>query len=319
MEISAKSVKNLRDQTGAGMMKCKDALVACNGNFEEAVDYLRKKGLASADKKSGRATCQGVILPFLSADGKKAVLCEVNCETDFVAQNEKFKFFVDAVGQAILTNPSATSAEQIETLKLADGQTVGEARKTLIATIGENISIGRCEHFQIPAEGLFDTYVHNDGLLTVLVQVSCSNAAMAGDEELRRIAHEIALQITVSKPDYVSRAEVPADVIARERAVIKGQIENSEKERNKPESILAKIIDGRLDKYFKEICLIEQDNVKDDTQVIGDLLQEYSKKHNGTASIKLFRRWAVGESAATDSSAPCPAPEGDCCSSCCCS
>lgn len=316
MEITAKLVKDLRDQTGAGMMKCKEALAACNGNLEEAVDYLRKKGLASADKKSGRATSQGLILPLSSADHKVTILCEVNCETDFVARNDKFQTFINAVGQIVLNNPCVKTVADLDAAKLPDGQTVEEARKTLIATIGENISLGRFERFEIAGHGVFDTYLHNEGTLGVLVQLECSSAALGASEDAKNVAHDIALQAAAMKARFVSRHDVPAATIKREQEVIKGQIQNDEKNKGKPESILAKIIDGRLDKFFKEFCLVEQTFIKDDSKTINDLLTEVGKKHGGTVTVKLFRRWAIGE--APEESAAAPATqEAACCASCC--
>ncbi len=299
MQITAQMVKDLRDKTGAGMMKCKEALQECNGNFEEAVDFLRKKGLASADKRSGRATSQGLVVPMTSEDRRTAVILEVNCETDFVARNDNFVAFADKLAKAVLNNPSIQNVADLEKATI-DGQPGEELRKSMVANTGENMSYGRVERFEIGKGkfGLFDTYIHGDGNIGVLVQLETETAEAAQNPEALTIAHEIALQAAAMKPLYTLPEEVPAADLAREKDVILGQIKNDPKNANKPEDIVNKIVDGRLAKYYKEYCLNEQSYVKDDSKAIKDLTAELSKKIGSKVALVTFRRWALGEAGA---------------------
>jgi elongation factor Ts len=299
MQITAQMVKELREKTGAGMMKCKEALQECNGNFEEAVDFLRKKGLASADKRSGRATSQGLVVPMTSEDRRTAVILEVNCETDFVARNDNFVAFADKLAKAVLNNPAIKTVADLEKATI-DGQPGEEYRKSMVANTGENMSFGRVERFEIGNGkfGLFDTYIHGDGNIGVLVQLETENAEAAQNAEALTIAHEIALQAAAMKPLYTLPEEVPAADLAREKDVILGQIKNDPKNANKPEDIVNKIVDGRLAKYYKEYCLNEQAYVKDDSKAIKDLTAELSKKIGSKVALVTFRRWALGEAGA---------------------
>ncbi|GAB4274798.1 MAG: translation elongation factor Ts [Candidatus Rifleibacteriota bacterium] len=304
MQITAQMVKDLREKTGAGMMKCKEALVECKGNFEEAVDFLRKKGLASADKRSGRATSQGLVLPLTTEDRRTAVILEINCETDFVARNDNFVAFADKVAKTALNNASIKTVEDLEKAAI-DGQTGDELRKGMVANTGENITFGRIERFEIPAGnyGLFDTYVHGDGNIGVLVQLATENEAAAKNPDTIALAHEIALQAAAMKPLYTTPREVPTEHLAREKDIILGQIKNDPKNANKPEDIINKIVEGRLAKYYKEYCLVEQAYVKDDSKTIQDLCDELSKKLGAKISIVTFRRWALGEANAENTPA----------------
>lgn len=313
MEINAKMVSELREKTGAGMMKCKEALVQCKGDIEAAVDYLRKKGLASADGKSGRATSQGLVHPHLSADRRAAVLLEINCETDFVARNELFKDFISQLAQHALDTQKICTIADLDA-STHNGQKVEETRKSLIAKTGENITMGRLERIQVPngKYGTFDTYVHGEGNIGVVVQLITSTPAIAANEEVKHLAHEIALQAAAMKPRYTDRTEVPVADIQREKEVILGQIKNDPKNANKPENILTKIVDGRIDKFFKEYCLVDQTYVKDDTKSIQDLCNELGKKLGGTITVGTFRRWVLGERpAATET------PKAEACCACC--
>ena len=296
MQITAQMVKDLREKTGAGMMKCKEALQECGGNFEEAVDFLRKKGLASADKRSGRATSQGLVLPLTTDDRRTAAILEVNCETDFVARNDNFVAFADKLAKAVLANPSIKTVADLEKATI-DGQPGEEFRKSMVANTGENMSFGRLERFEIASGnfGLFDTYIHGDGNIGVLVQLSAENAEAAKSPDTINLAHEIALQAAAMKPLYTFPEEVPTEHMAREKDVILGQIKNDPKNANKPEDIINKIVEGRLAKYHKEYCLNEQAYVKDDSKSIKDLTAELSKKLGSKVALVTFRRWALGE------------------------
>jgi elongation factor Ts len=297
MQITAKMVKDLREKTGAGMMKCKEALQECNGNFEEAVDFLRKKGLASADKRSGRATSQGLVIPLTSEDRRHAVIIEVNCETDFVARNENFVEFANKLATKALNDTNIKTVQDLEKADF-DGQNGEEFRKSMVANTGENISYNRLERFDISDDkfGLFDAYVHGEGTIGVLVQIACETQEAANNEETLKLSHEIALQAAAMKPLYTTREEVPTEALAREKDVILGQIKNDHKNANKPEEIVNKIVEGRLGKYYKEYCLLEQSYVKDDSKSIQDLTQELSKKLGSKVTLTTFRRYALGES-----------------------
>lgn len=299
MQITAQLVKELRDKTGAGMMKCKEALAECKGNLEEAIDLLRKKGLASADKRSGRATSQGLIVPVFTEDRRKAAIIEVNCETDFVARNDDFVTFANKLAQTLLKTPGIKSAEEFEKANI-DGQSVDEFRKNMIAKTGENISINRAEHFEFAAgnHGIFEGYVHGDGNIAVLVQVASESEAAAKNPEVLHFAHEAALQAAAMKPIYTYPKEVPTEILAREREVILGQIKNDPKNANKPEDIMNKIVEGRLGKYYQENCLNEQSYVKDDSKTIANLASELSTRIGSKISLVTFRRWATGEAPA---------------------
>lgn len=299
MQITAQLVKQLRDKTGAGMMKCKEALAECGGNLEEAVDFLRKKGLASADKRSGRATSQGLVVPTLSEDKRTIAIVESNCETDFVAKTDDFINFANKLSQHLLANPSVKTLADFEQTTI-DGMSVDELRKNVIAKVGENISISRAERIEVPADGfgLFDTYIHNEGKLAVVVQVSSENADAARSLELANMAHEVALQAAAMKPLYTFSTDVPTEILAREREVVLGQIKNDPKNADKPEEIVNKIVDGRLNKYCKEFCLVEQAYVKNDSKTVKDLATDLSKKLGTKIEIVTFRRWAVGEAPA---------------------
>ncbi|MFZ2958704.1 MAG: translation elongation factor Ts [Candidatus Ozemobacteraceae bacterium] len=297
MTISAEMVRDLREKTGAGMMKCKEALTNCNGDLEKAIDFLRKKGLASAEGRSGRATSQGLVMAALAADYRSAAVLEVNCETDFVARNEQFRDFGQTLLNLALNSQAIRSVSDLEAVALPGGQKVEEARKALIAKFGENMNVGRVERLEIAAghHGILDTYIHGDGSIGVVVQIECDNDKYAQAPELKSFAHEVALQVAAMKPRYVNRAAVPADVVVREKDVVLGQIKNDPKNASKPENVMQKIVEGRIDKFYKESCLSEQLYVKDDSKTILVLAEEVGKKIGTKVSVVAFRRWMLGE------------------------
>ncbi|KAF1080598.1 MAG: Translation elongation factor Ts [Candidatus Rifleibacterium amylolyticum] len=217
MQITAQLVKELREKTGAGMLKCKEALVECNGDFETAVDYLRKKGLASADKRSGRATSQGLVIPLATADKRTAAIVEVNCETDFVARNEDFAAFANKIADLVLKTPSVKTVEDLNKLTV-DGHPFEEFIKSKIATTGENISVSRAEHLAFPAgqNGIFATYVHGEGSIGVLIQVKTETEAAAKNPEVASYAHEVALQVAAMNPIALSSDNITQEVKTRE-------------------------------------------------------------------------------------------------------
>ncbi|MBF0406839.1 MAG: elongation factor Ts [Candidatus Riflebacteria bacterium] len=318
MIISAEMVRELRDKTGAGMMKCKEALTSCNGNIEEAVDFLRKKGLASADKKSGRAVSQGLVSITLTPDRRNGVILEVNCETDFVAKNELFIDLCNSLSKYLLAHPEVTEISKLETVTLPDGHKVEEVRKNLIAKIGENIAIGRFAHLTIPQgkHGIIDSYIHGDGALAVSTIVECGTAEAAKSTDLIDFSHNVALQIAAMKPEFVGRTDVPAKIVERERDVVLGQIKNDPKNASKPENILQKIVEGRIDKFYKDSCLLEQLYIKDDSKNINAIAEETAKKIGTTVKIVAFNRWNVGEKSSQPTEEKTEEKSCCCCESC---
>ncbi len=273
--VTAELVRQLRERTGAGMMECKKALVETGGELDAAAEMMRKQGLAKADKKASRVAAEGVIAIATSADGKSAVLVEINCETDFVARGDEFTAFAKEVaGLALAARPS--SIEDIAALKMASGEAVDERRRALIAKIGENISLRRFE--RVESSGLLGSYVHG-------TRIGALVALEGGDGEL---AKDLAMHIAASNPAYLAAADVPADAVAKERSIRVEMLKNDEKNRGKPEAILAKIVEGGLNKWLGEITLLGQPFVKDDKLTVEKLLA------GAKAKITRFARLEVG-------------------------
>jgi elongation factor Ts len=271
MAVTAALVKELRERTGAGMMECKKALVETGGDLEAAVEFLRKSGLAQADKKASRVAAEGKIALAVSDDHKTAVMVEVNCETDFVAKDDSFNAFAAAVARNAL-NENVADVEALMTTDL-DGSTVEEARQALIAKIGENIQVRR--FVRAESNGTLGAYVHG-GKIGVLVDLA------GGDADL---AHDLALHVAAMSPEFVSADDVPADVIAREKDILIAQAESS----GKPAEIIEKMVTGRLRKHLSGITLLGQAFVKDGDLTVAKLLSQSG------ASVTGFDRLAVGE------------------------
>ncbi len=274
MAISAAQVKELRERTGSGMMECKKALVEAGGDMEAAVELLRKSGLAKADKKAGRVAAEGLIVIEISDDGKRAAQVEVNCETDFVAKKEEFQDFARKVARRVLTS-SPESLEALMEMPLEDGSDVSieTARKELIAKLGENIAVRRFAVME--TSGTIGSYIHG-GRIGVLVDLQGGNADLAKD---------VAMHVAASKPVAVSEADVPADLLAKEREIITAQAEES----GKPAEIVAKMVDGRIRKFLAEVTLVGQPFVKDPDTTVGKLLDK------ADASVAGFQRMELGE------------------------
>ena len=271
MSITAETVKQLRERTGAGMMECKRALVETNGDIEAAAELMRKQGLAKADKKAARVAAEGVIVLEKSADGRSAAMVEVNCETDFVAREADFQSFSAAVAEAALAaNPA--SGEALAALKLASGETVDERRRALVAKIGENISVRR--HATLSSSGQLGAYRHGTRI-GALVAIEGGDAALA---------HDLAMHVAATNPAYLSVADVPADVVAKEREI---ETEKALAE-GKPADIVAKMVEGRIRKTLNEKVLLGQPFVKDPDQTIEKLLKA------AKAEVKAYRRFEVG-------------------------
>jgi elongation factor Ts len=271
MSVTAEAVKQLRERTGAGMMECKKALVECNGDLDAAAELMRKQGLAKADKKASRVAAEGVVALAVAADGKSAAMVEVNCETDFVAREADFQSFSDELGQLALAQAPA-SLEAMATLSFASGENVDERRRALIAKIGENISIRRFATLKSP--GVLGAYRHG-------TRIGALVALEGGDESLAR---DLAMHVAASSPEYLSMADVPAEVIAKEREI---ETEKALAE-GKPADIVAKMVEGRIRKTLNEKALLGQPFVKDPDQTVEKLLKA------AKAEVKGFERLEVG-------------------------
>jgi elongation factor Ts len=276
MAITAAQVKELRERTGSGMMECKKALVDADGNMDTAIDALRKTGLAKADKKAGRIAAEGLIVVEVSDDGKTAAIVEVNCETDFVAKKEDFQGFADAIAKRVLSDKPA-DIDALLALPLNDGDaaTVEDTRKALIATIGENISVRRFE--RVEGKGNLSSYRHGVRI-GVVVDLEGGDAALGKDLTMHIAAHD-------PRPVCVSEAQVPAEMITKERDFFTEQARES----GKPDNIIEKMIEGRIRKYLGEITLLGQSFVKDPDQSVGKLLE------TAGASVLGFHRLELGE------------------------
>jgi len=279
MSFTAEDVKKLREKTGVGMMVCKEALTSANGNVDEAVEYLRKKGLAMADKKAGRTTADGLIGIEIAPDGKTAVMIEVNCETDFVAKTEQFKEMVKGLGQWALgqNKGSLTAAdlapEQLEQVKLT------------VAKVGENCQFKRGEKIQSQS-GLVEGYLHLGSKLGVLVELEGGNSP-----EIKSLARDLAMQVAASSPQWLSRKQVPAEVLEKEKSIYQEQVRGA----GKPENVVEKIVTGKIEKFYSEFCLVEQAYVKDPQKSVEAVVKETAAKSGAALEVKRFIRFRLGE------------------------
>lgn len=302
MEITAAMVKELRELTGAGMMDCKKALVEADGNMDAAVDVLRTKGLADLAKKAGRATNEGVIGGAISADGRTGALLEMNCETDFVARNANFKELVSEMADHIVAgDPADVAALMAMTYAPRPELTVEQRLGEAVSKLGENMGVTRFERFEVttPA-GCVAVYIHGVGNIGVLVEVSAATAEAAASDVTAGFAKDVAMQIAAASPISVRREEVAADVIAHEKSIYKAQAA----ETGKPEVIQEKIAEGRLDKFFKEFCLLEQSFVKNPDLTVKQQAEQASKEAGGALDVVRFVRMVLGETS-TEPKASC--------------
>lgn len=291
MEVTASMVKELREMTGAGMMDCKKALAATDGDMDKAVEFLREKGLAAAEKKAGRIAAEGIVDINVSSDGKVAAIVEVNSETDFVAKNEKFRDFVAAVAaQAAASSTTDLEAFLAEKWSLDSSKTVKEELSSLIAVIGENMNIRRFEKIEA-ANGFVCSYIHGGGRIGILVDVDCT----VNNAEVQEAAKNVAMQIAALNPKYVDQSEISADFIAHEKEILKAQIMNDPSNSKKPENIIEKMLEGRLNKELKEFCLVDQIYVKDSEVSVGQYLANVSKQVGAPITVKRFVRFETGE------------------------
>ena len=283
--ITAVMVKELREMTDAGMMECKKALVEADGDMDKAVDVLRTRGLAAAAKKVGRATNEGTVMAIVSDDATKGAVVELNCETDFVGMNEKFKGYAEKIARAAM----AANVEDVEALKAVDaeGETVEDVLTDAIHTLGENMNLARAA---VVEAGGVASYIHGGGKIGVLVTFDVEGIDPASDE-FQHCGRDVAMQVAAASPVSATRESVPAEVVAHEMEIYKAQAADS----GKPENIQEKIATGRLEKFYKESCLTEQAFVKNPDQSVTDYVNEVAKKLGGTIKVTGFKRFMLGE------------------------
>jgi len=293
MAITAGMVKELREMTGAGMMDCKKALTATEGDMDKAVEFLREKGLATAQKKAGRIAAEGICKVLVSDDEKKAVVVEVNAETDFVAKNETFQAYVTEVAQqAMVTTAADMDAFMAEKWIPDESKTVAEALAGKIAVIGENMNIRRYKKVE-EADGFVASYTHAGGKIGVLVDVVTDVV----NDDIKDMAKNIGMQVAAMKPQYTNRSEVSEDYINHEKEILLAQIQNDPKESQKPEKVIQGMIQGRINKELKEICLLDQIYVKaeDGKQTVQAYVDSVAKANGAKISVKGFVRFETGE------------------------
>ena len=285
MAITASMVKELREMTGAGMMECKKALTEADGDMDKAVDVLRTRGLAAVAKKAGRATNEGTVMALVSDDAKVGALVELNCETDFVGMNEKFKAYAEKIARAAL----AAKPTDLDGLKAAEfeGETVEAIVTDCIHVMGENTQQAR---FAVVEAGAVASYIHGGGKIGVLVTFDVDGID-ATSEDFVHYGRDVAMQVAAVNPIAATREDVPADVVEHEMGIYKAQAAES----GKPENIQEKIATGRLEKFFKEQCLAEQEFVKNPDQTVNEYTAEVAKKLGGSIKITGFKRFQLGE------------------------
>jgi elongation factor Ts len=278
-EFTAGDVGKLREMTGAGLMDCKKALTEAKGSMEAAVDLLRKKGQASAAKKSSRATKEGVIAQNIQAGARVGVLVEINCETDFVARNDTFRAFADEVSRKLAAGASIADLEQ--------------DRIAAVAKIGENIQVPRFIRYEVSGNGMIAAYIHTGAKVGVLVEVGAGQETTVAHDDFRQLVRDITLQIAAGSPAVVSREQLPAALVAKEREIAAEQV------KNKPPQAIAKIVEGKLEKYFQTCCLVDQGFVKRNSEIsVKEHIGGIAKQLGDEIAIRRFARFQVGETPA---------------------
>ena len=285
MAFTAKDVKDLRERTGCGMMDCKKALTESNGDFEKAIEYLREKGLAAATKKAGRIAAEGMVFATVDKEAKVGVVIEVNSETDFVAKNDQFKTFVADLAKIVAdTNPA--TVEELMTKTMADGNTVEAGLQEKILVIGENLKIRRFVRYEGPCVA----YIHAGGTHGVLVKFETSDEMFA-KPEFEAYGKDVAMQVAAANPTYLCKADVEPEVLEKEKEILMQQAINE----GKPANIAEKMVMGRIAKFYKENCLLDQAFVKDDKQSITDYTKATAKALGGDIAVVAFTRFEKGE------------------------
>jgi elongation factor Ts len=290
VEITSQMVKELRDKTNVGMMDCKQALVEADGDREKAIEILRKKGKAVAAKRSGRATNEGVILSRVSADARVGVLVEVNSETDFVARNDIFRSFVASIAEHIDVKAPKDLQDMLGQTFAKDPKiTVQDALTDIIGKIGENIQIRRMERLSADDNGGVSDYIHMGGKIGVLVKVSFGKPSTRDSADAKDMMKNLCMQIAASSPLYISEKDIPAEVLGKEKEIQSAQITG------KPANIVEKIVEGKMQKYYAEVCLLHQPYVKEQKMTVKDYIADVSKKAGDTIAVSCFVRFVLGE------------------------
>ncbi len=280
-EITAAMVAKLREMTNAGMMDCKKALTEAKGDLNAAVDILRKKGAATATTKGAREAREGLIAQYIAPDGRLGVLVEVNCQTDFVARNEMFKAFAENVAKGLASDPNATFETE---------------RVDLVARIRENIQIPRHARMEVSGNGMVAAYIHTGGKVGVLVEVGAGKESTVANEDFKQLVKDITLQIAAGHPYAVSREQVPAEVVAKEREIAS----QSDRLKGKPAHAIGKIVEGMLEKFYQSYCLVDQGFVKKNSEVsVKEHIESVAKQLGDEVTIRRFVRFQVGEVAST--------------------
>src|SRR5512137_882904 len=277
-EITAAAVAKLREMTNAGMMDCKNALKESNGNLEAAVDILRKKGAATATTKGAKEAREGIIAQYIAPGGRLGLLVEINSQTDFVARNEMFRAFADEVAKGLAADPKASFEAQ---------------RVQLVAAIRENIHIPRFERMEVTGNGLVAAYIHTGAKVGVLVEVGAGKEETIANEEFKQLVKDITLQIAAGHPFVVSREQVPAEVVAKEKEIATEQV------KNKPPQAIAKIVEGKLEKFYQTYCLVDQGFVKKNSEIsVKEHVASVAKQLGDEITVRRFVRFQIGEATA---------------------
>ena len=291
-EITVSLIKMLRDKTNGGMMDCKAALIESDGDLEAAETLLRKKGIVDADKKAGRAASEGAVASRILADGKTGILASVACETDFVAKNDNFRDFVEAILDHIEASDSVDTLEALLAQDYAgDASTLEEFIKIKVGELGENMGLARFAKYEAAGEGGVGTYIHMAGRVGVLVELTAENAATSGTPEFAALAKDICMHIAAAQPICISADEVPADLLEKEKDIFREQM------KDKPAEIIEKIIGGKMSKFYATNCLLEQAFIKDGDKTIQGLIDEVAAAAGDKITVARFDRFGVGEDA----------------------
>jgi len=290
-EISAQLVKQLRDRTGAGMMECKKALQEANGDLDEAEIVLRKRGIAGASKKESRSTKQGIISAFIDARGQSGVLVEVNCESDFVARTEDFQSLAADIASHIAERKPTAEALYEQKFTKDQSTTVGELVKTKIAKLGENINISRFDFYEAAGNGVVGHYIHTGAQIGVLLEVNPGANGTAGRDEFKTLVRDIAMQVAAAHPQFVNREQVPAALIGKERDIQRARALGE----GKPEKMVDKIAEGRMSKFYEEVCLLDQPFIRENTISVAELIKTVGAKIGDTIGVVRFVRYKVGD------------------------
>ncbi len=287
--FTSQDVMKLREQTGVGMMDCKKALVATDGNFEEAVKYLREKGMASAAKKASRVAAEGLVKCVVADDKKSGVAVEINCETDFVARSDQFIELIGHIANHLLQSDAKTVEEVLAEPYCGDtSKTVSVLIAEATASIGEKISLRRFTKYVLDKSGIVASYIHMGGKIGVLCSIACDKTDRA---ELKELAANVCMQIAASKPQVISIADVDSAQLDSEREILTAQAKNE----GKPEAVIAKMVEGRINKYYKEVCLLEQEYVRDSALSVKKVIADCAKSIGADITVQQFVRYEMGE------------------------